>query len=186
MPTQTTEIQTILNSLASSYTYIAFFSDYDTPTTGDAIATKNEVGRVAPSSSSVSGNTLTLEYTMPTSLTCRQTAVDTGSSSTVFTVDDISGFAVDDRIQIDMSTGSVDRKITGISSSQITIDKPLTGTPATDTVVKLKISQRAVIRGGSVTANTGTIVYIEQWKDYKTSTQKKTGTIATTLDSEGA
>lgn len=172
----------ILNLIISDYNYIAFFSDYDIPTSSDFLdsGNKNEIGRVALSNKAVNDDLFTADYTLTTSdCVCPTTTVSTyaGNTTTLFKVASSSNLKVNDRIQVGTNN---DRKIIAKDGTNhyITVDAPLNAIPSNGDVVKVKISQRAVLRGGTGTAYSGKLAEIERFISYKSNAVSKKGSVS--------
>ena len=165
------------------YSHMAFFTTAGVPQPGVAIGSLLEIGRVAITKSQV-GNKITCNWEMATTTAnCLSTTVSAASSSTSFTLTSVTGLATSgDLIQIKMSSGTVLRTITNRLGNVVTIDLPLTGTPANGTVVNLMISQRGLVQSGTNTANSGTLVDIQQYIFFKDSTMG-TGTASPVVGS---
>ncbi len=175
----------ILDLIVADYDYIAFFSDYDIPTSLDFLdsGNKNEIGRVALSNKTVSNDLFSADYTLSTTdCVCPTTTVATyvSNSTTLFKVASSSNLKVNDRIQVGSNN---DRKIIAKDgvNHYITIDAPLTAIPTNGTTVKVKISQRAILRGGTGTAYSGTLAEIERFILYKSNLISKKGSITTRI-----
>ena len=185
MATIEAEKTDILDLITTDYDYIAFFSDYDIPSSLDFLdsGNKNEIGRVALSNKAVNDDLFTADYTLTTSdCVCPTTTVSTyaGNTTTLFKVASSTNLKVNDRIQVGENN---DRKIITIDGANhyVTVDAPLTAIPTNGTTVKVKISQRAILRGGSGTAYSGTLVCIERYVLYKSNLISKKGSITARL-----
>ena len=169
MATIEAEKTDILDLITTDYDYIAFFSDYDIPSSLDFLdsGNKNEIGRVALSNKAVNDDLFTV-------------ATYAGNTTTLFKVASSTNLKVNDRIQVGENN---DRKIITIdvTNHYVTVDAPLTAIPTNGTTVKVKISQRAILRGGSGTAYSGTLVCIERYVLYKSNLISKKGSITARL-----
>lgn len=172
----------ILNLIIAGYNYVAFFSDYDIPASTDFLdsGNKNEIGRVALTNKDVTNDLFTADYTLlTTDCNCPTTTVATyaGNTTTLFKVASSTNLKVNDRIQVGSNN---DRKIIAKDAVNhyITVDAPLTAIPTNGTAVKVKISQRAVLRGGTGTAYSGTLAEIERFILYKSDTISKKGSVS--------
>ncbi len=157
----------------ATYSHMAFFTTAGAALAGAAIGTLAEIGRVALTKSRTA-NKITLNWALATTdCNCLNTTViaDAGNSTTQFKLNSVIGLGTSgDLIQISMPTGAVTRAITGRTGSIVTIDLPLTGIPPITTVVKLMINQRGLIKNGTGSAGSGTIVDIQQYTLFKDST----------------
>jgi hypothetical protein len=87
-----------------------------------------------------------------------------------------ASFTVGDRILIDMATGSVQRKVTTKSTNEITINEALTGTPPTNTVVKVMIGARGLKK-----STASGMAYVEKYVKYKDANTTINGDIKVDL-----
>lgn len=172
----------ILNLVTDAYDYVAFFSDYDIPTSTDLLnsSNKNEIGRVALTNKTVTNDLFQADYTLlTTDCNCPITTVATyaGNTTTLFKVASSANLKVNDRIQVGSNN---DRKIIAKDAVNhyITVDAPLSAIPTNGTTVRVKISQRAVLRGGTGTAYSGTLAEIERFILYKSDTISKKGSVS--------
>lgn len=175
----------ILNLITADYNYVAFFSDYDVPSSLDFLdsGNKNEIGRVSLTNKTVSNDLFSADYVLTTSdCVCPTTTVATyaGNTTTLFKVASSTNLKVNDRIQVGTNN---DRKIIAKDGTNhyITVDAPLNAIPTNGTTVKVKISQRAIIRNGTGTAYSGTLVCIERYVLYKSNLISKKGSITARL-----
>jgi hypothetical protein len=161
----------IADLIDADVSYLALVADYDSPTSTSEIgdAGVNELGRVVPTTS-VSGNRLTISASFDTSTAnCLNTTISGVTSTTVFDLTSVTGLTVGDRIEIVLSTGSEQRKISNIATNTITIDKALSSTPAGSEVVKQYISGFYLVTGGSASANSGTTIFADSFIKFKDS-----------------
>lgn len=150
-------------------THAVFYTDYDAFNSTDTKTGKNELGRVALTSSVVD-NTIIKSFNISSSIAnCLNTTISSASSSTVFDLTSITGLAIDDRIEITLSSGTYDRKVTNISSNTVTISEPLPSTPTAGNVVRQKISNVGFVTNGTSSSGSGTLAYSFQWIKYKHS-----------------
>lgn len=172
----------VLTLITNAYDYIAFFANYDTLTGNETFNSTNfnELGRVALSNKTILNGLFTADYTLTTSdANCPVTTVATyaGNTTTLFKVASSTNLKVGDRIQVGNEN---DRKIIAKDGTNhyITVDAPLSAIPSVSTSVKVKISNRAFIRGGSGTAYSGEIAFIEKYILYKSDTISKKGRVS--------
>lgn len=156
-------------SLPASHIGLSAYSDDITKTT----AIEGEIGRVAKTSATASGNIVTVESTF--GLTDANTAITTIASVTsasIFTVNSITGFAINQRIRVNVTgVGLEDRKIQGISSNKITLSTPLSASPTVGDSVNQLITRVQLVRNGTLTLNSGSGLSIAPFVKTKLSTQ---------------
>lgn len=175
------QIEAGLTKLLEDINYIAFFSNDAPSTDSDVIGSKNEVFRIAVTPS-ISGGIATITYTMTTALACPSTTVSSSVSTSVINFTDASDFQEGDRIVFEVTGNYQKRKIAGKSTNQITLDKPLSATPANETTVRVLITQRAIIENGSPSANSGTLYQIEDFEYPKLLGVEESGSITVELE----
>lgn len=170
-----------ITKLVEDINYIAFFSNDTRSTDTDTIGSKTELFRIAVTLS-VSGTKATISYTLTTALACPSTTVASSVSTSVINFTDASDFAQGDRIIFEVSGNYQKRKISGKSTNQITLDKPLSATPANGTTVRVLITQRAIIENGTGSANSGTLYQIEDFEYSKLLGVEESGSITVELE----
>ncbi len=183
MTITTALLNDIVNHLAGSSTptlalnYVVFTSNFDVPNQTTTLASDaRERGRVAVSSIDDNGTSLTVNYTLGTTIAnCLSTTMSAVTSNTVFTLTSVTGLGVNDRIQITISGVNYDRKVTNLSGSIVTINSPLPSVPIIGTVVKQKISRIALVYGGTGSSGTGTVADWEQYILFKDSSMSIPG-----------
>lgn len=151
---------TIITLISNDYDYCAFFTNFDLPTGQETISNRNVLAKKALTKTILANGNLTLSCELTTSdANCPSTTVasDAGNSVSQVKLTSATGFMVGDRVKIGTES---DRKILTLVGSIITFDN-LTAIPANGTTVKVRISQRAIIRGGTSSLSDGEIDAIE-------------------------
>ena len=171
MITPNYELSTRLSLVTNDYGYVAFSTNFDKPTGQEIYSNLNLIGKTALSKTII-GNNFSADYTLNGSTANCPTSTVASYSNTQTTIkvsDSVNTkFKVNDRVQIGIEQ---DNKIISIDSTNntITLMNALTGVPTVGTIIKVKISQRIVVRGGDSTLLTGTIAGIEEFIFFKTS-----------------
>lgn len=182
MTLHATHITDEITWLKDQITHIAFYTEYDPFNTNDILDSgKHEIGRVAVTPSIVN-NQIVINYTInSSSANCASTTISAVTSNTVFNLTSASEFDVGDRIEIDVTgNGSYqEAKIINKSSSTITIDRQLN--VVVSRIVRIKLSNKAVIKNGTLTSKSGAFVYSEQFIKFKNSSQAITDNIILNL-----
>lgn len=182
MTLHATHITDEITWLKDQITHIAFYTEYEPFNTNDILdSSKHEIGRVAVTPNIVN-NQITINYTINSSTAnCSSTIISSVTSNTICVLTSASGFDIGDRIEID-TTGSgtyQECKIINKSSSTITIDRQLN--LVTGRTVRIKISNKAIIKNGTLTSKSGAFVYSEQFIKFKNSSQAITDNIILNL-----
>ena len=158
----------IITLVSNAYNYCAFFTNFDLPTGQETISNRNVLAKKALTKVISANGNLSLTCELTTSdANCPSTTVasDAGNSKSQIKLTSATGFRVGDRIKIGTES---DRKILTLAGSIITFDN-LTAIPANGTAVKIRISQRAIIRGGTSSLSDGEIDAIETFIKDKNS-----------------
>lgn len=177
-------LEDIINHLAGTSTptlelnYVVFTTNFDVPTQTTTLATDNrEIGRVAVSSITDSGASLTANYTLDTATAnCLSTTISSATTPNSFDLVSVSGLAANDRIQITQSGRDFDRKVVSVTGSTVVITPPLPSTPSGGEAVKQKISRIAIVYGGTGSSGTGTVASWSQYIVFKDDTMEIPGT----------
>lgn len=180
MPVIGSKIESSLTKIVEDINYIAFFSNNARSTDSDTIGSKHELFRKAVTPS-VSGNQATMSYSFDSADSCPFSAIDTVTSTSILVLEDASDFEIGDRVQIEKTGNFQKRKITDKDVNEITLDSPLPYTPTAATVVRVLITQRAIIESGNSGANSGTIFQIEDWEYSKLQGVVENGNIKINL-----
>lgn len=171
-----------ITKLVEDINYIAFFSNDARSTDTDTIGSKTELFRIAVTPS-VSGVKATISYTLTTAMYGPSSTVASSVSTTVMTLTDASDFTEGDRVIVKVSGNFQKRRITDVTGNQITLDTALSAIPANGTVIRVLITQRAIIENGTGSANSGTLYQIEDWEYEKQQGVEVPGTIDLKLES---
>jgi hypothetical protein len=107
--------------------------------------------------------------------------VATATSLTELELSAVTSLSVGDLIEIDLGTGQGFKqvKITNIAGNDVTFTPSLPSLPSIGATVHQMIGQRVLIKNGTSSANTGTMIYNELWQKYKSSTMNITGNVMT-------
>lgn len=156
-------------SIAVTHVGVSSFSD---DITKDTII-EGEIGRVVPTTITQVGNEVAIASLF--GLTDGNTASTTMTSVTsakIFTVSDVTGFAVGHRVRITIAGfGLEDRKIIDITGNIITLDTSLTVEPSIGDKVDQLITRVQLIRNGTLVVNSGYGISIAPFLTTKLSTQ---------------
>lgn len=174
------KIESSLTKVVEDINYIAFFCNNERSTDSDVIGDKKEVFRksITPT---VSVDNATISYSLDISDYCPFSPIDTVTSTSVVVLDDASDFEEGIRVQIEKSGNYQKREIIAKDGNEITFDSPLPYTPTVGMVVRILITQRAVIEDGTGTALSGTLFHIEDWEYPKIQGITENGNIIVNL-----
>lgn len=167
MPTGTVALEYYLDIVKTDISHVVWTTNYDPPTSADTLTTDNlEIGRVAVSSKTRTNLLLVVTSVLNNATAlCLSTTVatDAGNSQTQMKLASVTNLSVNDRIEIQANTGTVDRKVLTIVGNIITIDAALTSTPATGIIVRQKISRMALIALGDNSRLSGMVI---EWASF--------------------
>jgi hypothetical protein len=152
--------------------YCALSTAFDTPDKTTVL--EKEIGRVAVTSKTRSGSTVTINSSFgSSSANCLSTTISTVTSATVFTVASTTGLQTGDRVQITLAgyaNRKEERKISTIVGSTITLTEALSATPSASDAFKQMISRVQLAHGSATgTLNSGSATSIAPYKIIKTS-----------------
>lgn len=179
MSTNNTLLENIAKHISGESTptleaqFTALSTAYDVPTKASTLTL--ELGRVAVDAPVRSGSVVTVDSTFTlTDGNCLETYITAVTSTTVFTVNSVTGLTIGDRVQITLTNYSnrkEERKISNIAGSTITLSEALSATPAVNDFFKQMISRIHLIGGSAtLTLNSGDALSIAPYKTIKTST----------------
>jgi len=143
--------------------YIGLSTTFDPPDEDSIL--EGEIARVAPTSLSRNNNIITIETSFDVATaTTESTFITAVTNNSQFTVNDITGFAIGDRISVThISTGAPEMaKIDNIIGSDIYLDEPIEDFIITINDLILQLISRVHIITGTATPtlNTGTAVAV--------------------------
>lgn len=171
-----------LDTILSEITHVAFFLEKDLfSDLSDDISTKHEIGRVAVTPTRLN-EVITINYDIGSSIAnCQSFTVVTATSLTELELSAVTALSIGDLIEIDLGTGQGFKqvKITNIASNDVTFTPSLPSLPTVGATVHQMIGQRVLIKSGTSSANTGTMIYNELWQKYKSSAMNITGNVMT-------
>lgn len=171
-----------LDTILSEITHVAFFLEKDLfSDLSDDISTKHEIGRVAVTPTRLN-EVITINYDIGSSIAnCQSFTVVTATSLTELELSSVTALSTGDLIEIDLGTGQGFKqvKITNIASNNVTFTPSLPSLPTVGAAVHQMIGQRVLIKSGTSSANTGTMIYNELWQKYKSSAMNITGNVMT-------
>ena len=155
--------------------YCAFSCAFDPPDKDSSLVL--EVGRVAITSADRTNSTIVIDSTFgSTDGNTLSTTVSSVTSNSIFELTSVTGLQVGDALQLTLSGASnrkETRKISAISTNQITVSSPYSSTITVNDIAAQKIMRLHLIAGGTATLNTGSPVSVAPYPDFKLSSQTK-------------
>lgn len=150
------DIKTQINS---DIDYIAFTFDSKIPKSSDNISGYHEFTRIIPTKTINSDNIL-LECSIPITVNCLHTTVTSKTNDKVYNLNSVSGLQIGNSVIFKYDTNNIIKdKIVNISGTTITLEKGSSNIAVNDKVTQ-EITYIHIIKGGSMTANTGNTIFI--------------------------